>query len=101
MGDHRADSADSRYHGTDPGDGTIPESAVIGRVFLVIWPPDQLSEVLIPATFAQHQPGTVEAPPMPLAPRGYQPSVTGGCPPPAAGGHMSAAARAHLPLARR
>ena len=54
MGDYRADSADSRYYGTDPGGGTIPESAVIGRVFLVIWPPAQLKEVPIPATFTQH-----------------------------------------------
>ena len=52
MGDHRGDSADSRYHSTDPGDGTIPESAVVGRVFLVIWPPSQVRSLPIPATFA-------------------------------------------------
>ena len=53
MGDHRLNSSDSRYHGDDPGDGTIPEQAVIGRVFLVVWPPAQFREVPIPATFAQ------------------------------------------------
>jgi signal peptidase I len=53
MGDHRLNSSDSRYHGDDPGDGTIPEDAVIGRVFLVVWPPAQLREVPIPAAFAQ------------------------------------------------
>jgi signal peptidase I len=53
MGDHRLNSSDSRYHGDDPGDGTIPEQAVIGRVFLVVWPPAQSGEVPIPATFAQ------------------------------------------------
>jgi signal peptidase I len=53
MGDHRLNSSDSRYHGDDPGDGTIPERAVIGRVFLVVWPPAQFREVPIPATFAQ------------------------------------------------
>lgn len=53
MGDHRLNSSDSRHHGDDPGDGTIPEDAVIGRVFLVVWPPAQLREVPIPATFAQ------------------------------------------------
>jgi len=53
MGDHRLNSSDSRYHGDDPGDGTIPESAVIGRVFLVVWPPAQLREIPIPPTFTQ------------------------------------------------
>jgi hypothetical protein len=31
----------------------IKAQAVIGRVFLVVWPPAQLREVPIPATFAQ------------------------------------------------
>lgn len=53
MGDHRLNSSDSRYHGDDPGDGTIPEQAVIGRVFLVVWPLAQFREVPIPATFTQ------------------------------------------------
>ena len=53
MGDHRLNSSDSRYHGGDPGDGTIPESAVIGRVFLVVWPPAQFRDIPIPATFTQ------------------------------------------------
>jgi signal peptidase I len=52
-GDHRLNSSDSRYHADDPGDGTIPESAVIGRVFLVMWPPAQFREVPIPVTFAR------------------------------------------------
>jgi signal peptidase I len=53
MGDHRLNSSDSRYHGDDPDDGTIPESAVIGRAFLVVWPPAQFRDIPIPATFAQ------------------------------------------------
>ena len=53
MGDHRLNSSDSRYHRADPGDGTIPESAVIGRVFLVAWPPARFGDIPIPATFAQ------------------------------------------------
>jgi len=53
MGDHRGDSADSRYHGGDPWNGTIPESAVVGRVFLVIWPPSQVKSLPIPATFTR------------------------------------------------
>ncbi len=53
MGDHRADSADSRYHMQGPGDGTIPTSAVVGRAFIVIWPPSQLETLPIPGTFKQ------------------------------------------------
>jgi signal peptidase I len=52
MGDHRADSADSRDHPGDPGDGTIPESAVVGRAFLIVWPPSQLGSLPIPAAFS-------------------------------------------------
>ena len=39
MGDHRGDSDDSRYHTGDPGGGAIPENEVVGRAFLIIWPP--------------------------------------------------------------
>jgi signal peptidase I len=53
MGDHRAISADSRYHMDDPGDGTIPESQVLGRAFVVIWPASQWRILGIPATFGQ------------------------------------------------
>jgi signal peptidase I len=53
MGDHRVDSVDSRGHTDDPGEGTIPESAVVGRAFLVIWPLSQVHSLRIPGTFAQ------------------------------------------------
>ncbi len=53
MGDHRGDSADSRYHTEDPGGGTIPESEVVGRAFVVIWPPSHLAQLPVPATFRQ------------------------------------------------
>ncbi|HSZ41190.1 MAG TPA: signal peptidase I [Trebonia sp.] len=53
MGDHRAISADSRYHMQNPGDGTIPESAVLGRAFVKIWPPSQWGFLNIPSTFGQ------------------------------------------------
>jgi signal peptidase I len=53
MGDHRADSADSRYHRQDPGDGTIPVNEVVGRAFVVIWPPSQFQALPIPKTFQQ------------------------------------------------
>jgi signal peptidase I len=53
MGDHRSDSDDSRYHPGDPGGGAIPENQVVGRAFLIIWPPSQLSDLPIPTTFQQ------------------------------------------------
>jgi signal peptidase I len=53
MGDHRSISDDSRDHMGDPGGGTIPESAVLGRAFVIIWPPSQWRILPIPATFEQ------------------------------------------------
>jgi len=53
MGDHRAVSYDSRGHMGDPGGGTIPESAVLGRAFVIIWPPSRWGFLDIPATFEQ------------------------------------------------
>ena len=55
MGDNRFSSDDSRDHQGDPGGGTIPESAVIGRAFIIIWPPSRWSILPIPATFEQPQ----------------------------------------------
>ena len=53
MGDNRGDSDDSRYRTTSPGQGTIPESAVVGRAFLIIWPLSRVSDLPIPNTFTQ------------------------------------------------
>ena len=53
MGDNRADSDDSRYRQDDPGEGTVPESAVVGRAFVIIWPPSRITDLPIPATFQQ------------------------------------------------
>jgi signal peptidase I len=53
MGDHRGDSDDSRYHTSDPGGGAIPEDEVVGRAFLIIWPPSQIRDLPIPSTFSQ------------------------------------------------
>ncbi|MCZ2524391.1 signal peptidase I [Streptomyces sp. NPDC059506] len=38
MGDHRANSSDSRYHQDGPGGGTVSEDLVVGRAFAVAWP---------------------------------------------------------------
>jgi len=53
MGDNRFLSDDSRDHQGDPGGGTIPESAVIGRAFVIIWPPSRWRILPIPSTFTQ------------------------------------------------
>lgn len=53
MGDNRGNSDDSRYRSNDPGGGTIPESAVVGRAFLIIWPLSRISDLPIPNTFQQ------------------------------------------------
>jgi signal peptidase I len=53
MGDHRSDSDDSRYHPGDPGGGAIPENQVVGRAFMIIWPPSQVRDLPIPDTFQQ------------------------------------------------
>jgi signal peptidase I len=53
MGDNRGDSEDSRYRTNDPDGGTIPESAVVGRAFLIIWPLSRISDLPIPNTFKQ------------------------------------------------
>jgi signal peptidase I len=53
MGDNRAISDDSRMRMSDPGGGTIPENEVIGRAFVVVWPPSRWRTLPIPATFDQ------------------------------------------------
>ena len=53
MGDNRFDSADSRDHMGDPGGGTIPESTVVGRAFVIVWPLSRWRILPIPATFEQ------------------------------------------------
>ena len=63
MGDHRDRSADSRYHcgesGTDGPDNstcnvnsaTVPVSDVIGKAFVIAWPPSRWTTLGTPKTF--------------------------------------------------
>ncbi len=53
MGDNRAISDDSRLRRSDPGSGTVPENMVVGRAFLIVWPPSQWRVLSIPSTFDQ------------------------------------------------
>jgi signal peptidase I len=54
MGDNRPVSDDSRLRRSDPGGGTISESEVIGRAFVIVWPPSRWRFLPIPSTFSQH-----------------------------------------------
>ena len=72
LGDNRAISADSRLHQDDPGHGTIPESAVIGRAFMIVWPRSRWRVLPIPSTFTQAgvtSPARATSPPRPGAVR--------------------------------
>jgi signal peptidase I len=64
MGDNRDDSEDSRFFLCGvPGaqcnpwdrDGTIPENMVVGRAFMIVWPPSRVRLLSVPPTF--NQPG--------------------------------------------
>ncbi|WP_374203558.1 signal peptidase I [Streptomyces antimicrobicus] len=51
MGDHRSNSADSRYHLDEEFQGTIAESGVVGRAVVIAWPYDHWQRLEKPATF--------------------------------------------------
>jgi signal peptidase I len=65
MGDHRNDSQDSRYHcspdggdgdfgaGCDPTTSTVAVDDVIGKAFIVAWPPSHWRTLGTPTTFTQ------------------------------------------------
>ncbi|MEE1941847.1 signal peptidase I [Streptomyces sp. TRM 70361] len=52
MGDHRANSADSRYHLEEPGKGTIPEDLVVGKAVVIAWPYSHWRRLEEPETYA-------------------------------------------------
>ncbi|MFJ6794101.1 signal peptidase I [Streptomyces sp. NPDC091268] len=51
MGDHRANSADSRYHLDEAFQGTIDESGVVGEAVVIAWPFGHWHRLEQPATF--------------------------------------------------
>lgn len=51
MGDHRSDSADSRYHLDEPEHGTVSEDEVVGRAVVIAWPVGHWRKLEEPATF--------------------------------------------------
>ncbi|UGY93835.1 signal peptidase I [Streptomyces gobiensis] len=52
MGDHRANSADSRFHLKKPGQGTIPEDLVVGKAVVIAWPFSHWRRLEEPGTYA-------------------------------------------------
>lgn len=52
MGDHRGNSADSRYHLDDPGHGTVPEELIVGRAMVIAWPVGHWQRLSENETFA-------------------------------------------------
>jgi signal peptidase I len=54
MGDHRSASSDSRARYVQSRDltaATIPEDAVVGRAFVIFWPPSRVGWLSVPKTF--------------------------------------------------
>ncbi|PIB07208.1 MULTISPECIES: signal peptidase I [Streptomyces] len=52
LGDHRANSADSRYHRTDKFSGTVSEESVVGRAVVIAWPIGNWTRLEEPGTYA-------------------------------------------------
>ncbi|MCT7355076.1 signal peptidase I [Streptomyces sp. 15-116A] len=52
MGDHRADSADSRSHQNTDYGGTVSEDEVVGRAMVIAWPLGHWSTLEEPKTYA-------------------------------------------------
>jgi len=57
MGDHRDDSADSRFH-LDTDDGTVPVENVVGTAEVIMWPPSRWATL---PTYAEEQAAMAEA----------------------------------------
>ncbi len=62
MGDHRNASADSRAHIADSDLGTISVDDVIGKSFVIVWPPSRWNTLGTPSTFRSLGPLTGSAP---------------------------------------
>ncbi|MEV3858412.1 signal peptidase I [Streptomyces sp. NPDC050095] len=66
MGDHRANSADSRYHLTEKFNGTVSEKSVVGRARWIVWPIGHWTGLGEPDTFSAvsdaHGDGSTAAP---------------------------------------
>lgn len=52
MGDHRANSADSRVHLDEPDQGTVSDDLVVGRAIVIAWPFGHWQSLEEPETYA-------------------------------------------------
>ncbi len=52
LGDHRSDSADSRFHLDEAYQGTVSEEEVVGKAVVIAWPFDHWRRLEEPETFA-------------------------------------------------
>ncbi|WUL58020.1 signal peptidase I [Streptomyces sp. NBC_00344] len=58
MGDHRSNSADSRFHLSEAFQGTVSVDGVIGRAEVIAWPFNHFSRLEEPKTFSSVAAGT-------------------------------------------
>lgn len=56
MGDHRGDSADSRFHRGDQNNGFIPVNEVVGRAIFLLWPLSRTAVLKRPAGLERANP---------------------------------------------
>ncbi|MGW3629181.1 signal peptidase I [Streptomyces sp. NPDC005122] len=61
MGDHRANSADSRYHRKEKYGGTVSEKSVVGRAMVIAWPFGHWTRLKEPDTYASVPSGSATA----------------------------------------
>jgi signal peptidase I len=61
MGDHRNNSADSRYHRTEAFGGTVSEKSVVGRAMVIAWPVGHWTRLKEPDTYASVPSGSTTA----------------------------------------
>ncbi|NUR66006.1 MAG: signal peptidase I [Streptomyces sp.] len=67
MGDHRANSADSRVHQDTDYGGTVSEDSVVGRAMVIAWPLGHWNTLKEPKTYASvtdSATGSTAAPPL-------------------------------------
>ncbi|EWT01513.1 signal peptidase I [Intrasporangium oryzae NRRL B-24470] len=63
MGDHRSDSADSRYHDDGTGrTGSVPIDKIVGRALFVVWPIEHVTWLGVPARTFEQVPAPAKTP---------------------------------------
>ena len=70
MGDHRSDSADSRYHDAPANngtDGSVPIDKIVGRALFIIWPIDHVTWLGVPERTFEDVPAPSHKTPVPGA----------------------------------